>query len=215
MGVKAWFVAYFDDDPKAVLGKAPELDRDASRVLAEQLFPDATIDAEDDGELSLLNPDGKQVFAGCYGGLQIVAHDELANDYPSKIDPRWVDPARGFTAYVHATHSVVDWFAFGLWRDGNLIRSLSVSPDNGIQEQFGDPLPFETPYWQGQHSVEDDDGEEPYPLPFHPLELAEASILQHLGFQFEGKIDDWVCDPIDVPVARFAIEKRRPIWKFW
>ena len=214
LGVKAWFVAYFDDDPKAVLANGPKLDRDASRELAEKLFPDATLDAKDDGELIRLNPDRKQVFVGCYGGLQIVAHDELANDYPSNIDARWFDPARGSTAYVHANHSVVDWFAFGLWRDGMLIRSLSVSPDNGIQEQFGDPLPFETPYWQGRFPVEHYDDEEPYPLPFHPLELAEASVLHHLGFQLEGSHAEWVCDPGDIPVAAYAVEKRRSHWRF-
>ncbi|MGW3628080.1 DUF6928 family protein, partial [Streptomyces sp. NPDC000880] len=28
-------------------------------------------------------------------------------------------------------HSVVDWLAFAVWEDGRLIRSLSLSPDDG------------------------------------------------------------------------------------
>ena len=213
MGAKAWFIAYYDDDPKLVLANSPELDRGASRQLAGRLFPDVTLNDTGDGHLHFLNPPKNQMFVGCYGGLRIVAHYELAIDRPSKVDRRWFDPTLGRTAYVHATHSVVDWFAFGLWRDGRLIRSLSVSPDGGVQEQIGDPLTFETPYWDGQFPVDDEDDREPYFLPFHPLDLSEASMLQHLGFQFEGYPKDWVCDPAKVLIAKFAIEKAR--WKFW
>ena len=132
---------------------------------------------------------------------------------PSKVDRRWLDPTLGRTAYVHVTHSGVDWFAFSLWRKGRLVRSLSVSPDGGVQEQIGNPLSFEAPYWGGQFPVEVDDDREPYPLAFHPLDLSEASMLQHLGFQFGGNSNDWVCDPAEVPVARFAIQKAG--WKLW
>jgi hypothetical protein len=213
MGAKAWFIAYFDDDPKAVLANGPELDRDASRQLVQRLFPDITLSDTVDGHLDFLNPPKNQVFVGCYGELRIVAHDERAIDYPSKVDRRWLDPTLGRTAYVHVTHSGADWFAFSLWRKGKLVRSLSVSPDGGVQEQIGNPLSFEAPYWGGQFSVEVDDDREPYPLAFHLLDLSEASMLQHLGFQFEGNSNDWVCDPAEVPVARFAIQKAG--WKLW
>lgn len=37
--------------------------------------------------------------------------------------------------YLHAMHSVVDWFAFAVWGpDGKLRRALSVSPANGVIE---------------------------------------------------------------------------------
>jgi len=215
MGAKAWFIAYFDDDPKAVLSNQPKLDRNASRELAERLFPDVTLTSAEDVTLEFLDPQKDQIIIGCYGGVRIVAHYELSNDRPSKIDPRWFDPALGTNAYVHATHSVVDWFAYGLWRNGKLARALSISPDDGIAEQIGDPLPFEKAYWDGQFPVDDDDDEGSYPLPFHPLELSEASILHHLGFQFEGQISEWICDPIDIPAVTFAMKSDRPFWKFW
>jgi hypothetical protein len=215
MGAKAWFIAYFDDDPTSVLAGQPKLDVDASRKLAQELFPGFTFENEKSGTLGFLNPRDHQVFVGSYGGLRIVAHKELANDYPSQIDPRWLHPSLGRTAYLHATHSVVDFLAFGLWRDGQLIRALSISPDNGIQEQIGAPLAFESPYWEGQKAVEVDADEEPYPLPFHPLDLSEASMLQHLGFQFEGHIENWVCDPDTIPITTYSVAKRRRSWKFW
>ncbi|MFD4655933.1 DUF6928 family protein [Kitasatospora sp. NPDC058444] len=48
---------------------------------------------------------------------------------------------------LHAMHSVVDWLAFGVWEDGRLVRSLSLSPDSGIIEDIGEPLSFEVPSW--------------------------------------------------------------------
>ena len=215
MGAKAWFIAYFDDDPKTVFSNAPTLDREESRKLAERLFPSMKLTMEEDGSLDYLNPDNSQIFAGCYGGVRIIAHDELSNEFPSKIDQRWVGPPLGATAYMHVMHSVVDWFAFGLWRDGRLIRALSVSSDDGIMDEVGEPLAFERPYWDGQFAIDDDDDEEPYPLPFHPLDLAEASMLHHLGFQFEGEIGKWVCRPDEIPIARFTTKRKGLFGRFW
>ena len=55
---------------------------------------------------------------------------------------------------MHGMHSVVDWLCFAVWEDGRLIRSLSLSPDGGIQENIGEPFAFELPYWAGEHPVE-------------------------------------------------------------
>ena len=81
-------------------------------------------------------------------------------------------------------------------------------------ESSGDALVFERPYWDGAHAVESL-GDDPYPLPFHPLELAETSLLHHFGFQFEGFPRDWVVEPEDVGLATFKIDAKRPRWKFW
>ncbi len=218
MGAKAWFIAYFDEDPKELLKGEPALNRVSSRALAQQLLPETTLLDGEDGTIDFLNPDRGEVLAGDFGGLRIIAHEELGGDYPSKADPRWLDPKLGSTVYLHAMHSVVDWFAFGLWRDGRLVRSLSLSPDDGIIEDIGQKLPFEQPYWDGRFPAtdEDEEGEEdPYPFAFHPLELAEISLLHHLGYQFEGRPSDWVCDPAEIPIATFQIKAQRPFWKFW
>lgn len=215
MGAKAWFAAFFDGDPKDILSKKPELDRAASAALAEELFAGYTIHAKDDGTLDVLNPKKREVFIGVYGKLKIIAHGDFSGDLPSQIDQRWLAPQLGSTVYVHATHSVVDWFAFSLWKEGLLVRSTSVAPDSGIMEDIGEKLPFELPYWDGSFSLEDEfEEDEPYPLPFHPLELSEAALLATLGFQFEGHPDDWVCDPREIPIMNFQIFKKA-WWKFW
>ena len=215
MGAKAWFAAYYDHDPRETLAANPELDRDASLALARQMLPRATLREIEDGSLDFLNPDEGEVFAGVYGDLKIIAHLGLGAELPSRLDRRWHSPGLGSTTYVHATHSVVDWCAFALWQNGVLVRALSVSPDDGVLEDIGTRLPFEVPYWDGDFAIEDEfeDGEAD-PLPFDPLELSEAALLAMLGFQFEGVMADWVCDPAKIPIMRF--EASMPAWwKFW
>jgi hypothetical protein len=53
-------------------------------------------------------------------------------------------------------------------------RSFSLSPDSGVIEDIGTPLPFEAKYLAGdQEFLETLDGDD-YPFRFHPLDLAEA-----------------------------------------
>ncbi|MEU6077979.1 hypothetical protein [Micromonospora sp. NPDC047074] len=87
-------------------------------------------------------------------------------------------------------HSVADWLGFAVWEDGVLVRSLSLSPDGGIQESIGEPYGFELPYWAGAHPVEPVPGwhsQDPYPLPFHPLALGEEALRALFGFVIEGR----------------------------
>lgn len=209
MGAKAWFIAYFDGDPKRILARAPTLDRKASRELADRLFPKTTLTDLEDGSLSFLCPDDDEVQVGCYPNLKILAHLNFAVDRPSRDGRKWARAGLGRNIYSHAEHSVNDWFAFSLWRDGKLVRSLSLSPDSGVLDNVGAPLPFEKPFWAGKHALENEPGEEPYPFRFHPLDLAAASLRHHLGFQFEGFVKDWTCNPDAIPIARYAIGKMK------
>lgn len=106
------------------------------------------------------------------------------------LPQHFLEEAKGRRVVLHAMHSVVDWLAFAVWKDGALIRSLSLSPDGGIQENIGEPLDFEAPFWAGEHPVEVDpdwgEDQEPYPLPFHPLELGEEALRALFGFVLEG-----------------------------
>lgn len=209
MGAKAWFIAYSEGAPKEALSRTQRLDRDTTRTFAKRLFPDVLLQEDPDGTLDFLNPEDGKVFVGCYEGVRIVAHTDLGGDFPSRIDHHWLDPSFGRQAYLHATHSVVDWFAFGVWREGQLIRALSVSSDDGIIEQLGPPLSFERPYWDGAFPLEQDDGDDAYPLPFHPLELSEASMLANMGYQFEGYPGDWNCDPTAIPIMAFSMPPKK------
>ncbi len=58
-------------------------------------------------------------------------------------------------------------------------------------------------------AFDDDEGpdEDPYPLPFHPLELGSAVSLAILGFELEGCTSDWRFDPDDLRATRFQLHK--------
>jgi hypothetical protein len=46
---------------------------------------------------------------------------------------------------------MTDWLAFAVWEDGELIRSLNLSPGSGIMENTGEPYGFELHYRAGEH----------------------------------------------------------------
>jgi hypothetical protein len=231
MGAKTWMLVIADGDAREALAGQPTLDRDASRALAEALFPGESLELIGEGDLSYTNPPDPLMFIGCFPGIAVIAASEFAIDHPSQLPGRFLDIAGKRRITLHAMHSVVDWFAFAVWEDGRLIRSLSLSPDSGILEDIGEPLPFEAPYWAEQQRAaksdkEDDEGDDAYPLPFHPLELGEEVLLARFGYQLEGGGVANV-DPSSIPLLHFQRSGMRrkaateelpepsPWWKFW
>ncbi|KQU81353.1 MULTISPECIES: hypothetical protein [unclassified Rhizobacter] len=207
MGAKTWMLAILEADAREVLAARPMLDRDAAARLAAELFPHEAQQALGDADLSSTNPPDEYLHIGCFPGVSIVAAIDFALDRPSELPPHFLQVAGSRTVVLHAMHSVVDWFAFAVWRDGKLERSLSLAPDNGIVENIGPPMAFELPFWNGEHPAvdpeDDDEDEPPYPFPFHPLELGEAALSEFFGYQLEGIFDATLLDPETVPLARY------------
>lgn len=222
MGAKTWMLVYANEAPGAVLKSKPNLDRAASSALAQKLFPNERHAPLEDGSLSFTNPPDEELVVGCFPGVSIVAAKEFAIDYPSRLPEAFIGQSLGSTVYLHAMHSVVDWFAYAIWHNGKLERSLSLSPDSGVLEDIGIKLPFEEPYWEGRHPAVDPE-EEPsaYPFAFHPLELGEAALLEFFGYQLEGFMDPSHLEPEDIPLMRFKRSKLEPAkqskvwWKRW
>jgi len=213
MGAKTWMLVYSDGDVAAALRPVPQMDHAATLELASTLFPRARLEQIGVGNLSFTCPPDDEVHVGFFPGVAVVAAKEFGGDYPSKLSPHFLTAFPDRTVTLHAMHSVVDWFAFARWTRGQRVRSLSLSPDNGVIEDIGAKLPFEQPFWAGQHPAVDPEEEpEGYPLPFHPLELGEEALLTFFGYQLEGKMTD--LDPEAVPLLRL---KRVPPrnWKFW
>jgi hypothetical protein len=128
---------------------------------------------------------------------------------PSQFPARYLDAAAGRRVVLHAMHSVTDSLAYAIWENGSLVRSLCLSPDSGIVENIGDPLPFEEPYWAGGYPVGDD-----YPLPFHPLELGGGEALRELfGFTVEGRPQAADIDADAVRLAGFQVPPENPVTK--
>lgn len=208
MGAKTWMLVYSDGDVSEKLKSNPVLDRVATDMLVQKLFPNENLQVIEDGNLSYTCPPNNQIFAGSFEGFSILAAKEFGIDYPTKIDNRFIDSASKKIIYLHAMHSVVDWFAFAKWENGKIVRSLSISPDSGVMENFGEKLSFEKAYWEGKHPVGDD-----YPLPFHPLELGEEALKAFFGYQLEGYIDESLLNPELITLVGY--QRKKSWWKFW
>jgi hypothetical protein len=161
-------------------------------------------------ELSYTCPPDDELYMGCFKGVSILAAKEFGTDYPSKLSTRFIAAGGKGVVYLHAMHSVVDWFASSQWINGELTRSLSLSPDSGILEDIGRRLPLEEPFWSGQHPAIED-GEDGYPFPFHPLELGEAALKELFGYQLEGPVDPTLLEPESIPLVKY--KRSRPWWK--
>jgi len=204
MGAKTWMLVYSDGRARDTLRTRPALNRQATEALARKLFPSEQLTPLEDGSLTGTNPNDNEIVVGCFAGVSVVAAKEFGIDYPSRLASRFVQAGAAGTIYLHAMHSVVDWFAFAIWRAGRLERSLSLSPDSGVLEDIGAKMAFELPYWGGEHpAVDAKDEDNVYPFPFHPLDLGEAALAEFFGYQLEGFIDESMFDPDDITLMRY------------
>ncbi|HLW86714.1 MAG TPA: hypothetical protein VKR60_15965 [Candidatus Sulfotelmatobacter sp.] len=213
MGAKTWMLVYADAKVGEALRSNPQLDRAATLRLATSLFPKDKLEPLGEGDLSYTCPPNNELHIGCFPDVAILAAKEFGIDYPSKLAERFISAGGSGAVYLHAMHSVVDWFAFAKWMNGKLVRSLSLSPDNGILEDLGQRLPFEELFWSGNNPVTNDDGEDEYPLPFHPLELGEAALREFFGYQLEGFTDSALLQPESIPLLKYKRGRYR--WKVW
>ena len=208
MGAKTWMLVYAESSARESLAERPELDRDATLRLAKKLFIGEELQEMGDGDLFFTSPPDDELYIGSFGQVSVVAAKEFGLDFPSSLPHVFLDAGSTGTTYLHAMHSVVDWFAFAVWSNGELIRSLSLSPDSGILEDIGDHLPFEAPFWSGQHPTVDEEDE--YPFPFHPLELGEATMLELFGYYIEGFANAPPA-PLDAELIPLIRYKRSPL----
>lgn len=215
MGAKTWMLVLADANALEALARKPALDREATLTLASALFPGEKLEPIGDGDLSYTCPPDNEIHIGCFPGVSIVAAKEFGIDYPSRLPQRFIAAGGDGVVTLHAMHSVVDWFAYAMWVNGKLVRSLSLSPDSGIMEDIGQRLPFEEPYWSGEHpAVDSEEEKEAYPFPFHPLELGEEALKDLFGYQLEGFIDSSLLEPESIPLVRYR-RSRSSWWKFW
>jgi hypothetical protein len=212
VGAKTWMLVYSTAKVAEALRWGSQLDRDGTLKLATSLFPKDQLELIGEGDLSYTCPPDDELHIGCFPTVSIVAAKEFGIGYPSELPASFISYGGSGTIYLHAMHSVVDWFAFAQWSNGKLMRSLSLSPDNGVLENIGQRLPFEEPFWSGRHPV-GHDGEDDYPLPFHPLDLGEAALKEFFGYQLEGIIDPELLQPESVPLIKY--KRKRSRWKFW
>ncbi|MER8042911.1 hypothetical protein [Streptomyces sp. NPDC094032] len=209
MGAKTALLAYADGDVASVLKAVGEPTAEDTAALIARVFQGCRAEPTEGEVLAEAThpPDGL-TYAVSFQGVDVVCDRRLMFDRPSELPAHLLEVAAGRRVILHAMHSVSDWLAFAVWEDGRLIRSLSLSPDGGISENIGDPLPFETPYWAGDRPVKfpPERGEQPYALSFHPLDLGNEALRAFFGFRLEGRPAPDDVDPDEVPLLGF----RRP-----
>jgi hypothetical protein len=215
MGAKAWMLVYTNLEEPLVLSRYGDLDRDLSEQLAKRAFPKQTLQPIEDLTLCDVCPPDGEVLAGCFAKVSFLSAAEFAPDRPSTLESRFVNLANSKRTYLFAMHSVVDFFAFGVWENGKLRRAFSASSDSGVIEDIGEKYDFEVPYWNGEHRLEDWDDDEDYdqPMAFHPLEFGEDALRYFLGFGFEGPMPADGLDPFDFSLLAFERKQALPFWK--
>lgn len=192
MGAKTGLLVYADGEVSGLLKQVGVADVKQTTAMMRRLYPSWSVEAAAGSNLwEAVYPLDGQAYAGSWPGVDLVCDRRVMVDRPSQLPEELVAASAERRMVLHAMHSVVDWLAFGVWEDGRLIRSLSLSPGSGIVENIGEPLPFELPYWTGERPAETipcpDEEEKPYPLPFHPLEMGEDALRALCGFIVEGR----------------------------
>jgi hypothetical protein len=182
-------VVYTDSNPTDVLRACPVLDKPATRALAERLFPDAHIsEIGDELLVDALDPGEDVAYLGCFGGLDLVCNWKIMPDRPSQLDPAVLGATERRNTYLYALHADADWCSYGLWQDGELIRSYSVGQDPGVLEDIGEPLSFEKR--DDSHS-----------------DLGAAAFKAFFGIDPSEDADNDDVDPEMIPVVGYRVSR--------
>ncbi|MFI9149732.1 DUF6928 family protein [Streptomyces sp. NPDC053367] len=214
MGAKTGLLVYADGDVPGLLRQVGTADLDRTLATMRRLYPVCEIEQCGGSNLGdgVYPPKGT-VYAASWPGVEVIGDQGVMIDAPSELPEHLVAASAGRRLVLHAMHSVVDWLAFAVWEDGRLARSLSLSPDSGIIENIGEPLPFELPYWAGDRPADiipwPGEEEEPYPLPFHPLDLGEDALRALCGFVQEGRPEPDDVDADAVELFGFQVRDRQ------
>ena len=164
MGFRLAVLAYFDTpalDPSQQI-ESPDL----RASIVKDLFPRTRYAEHDTATLldSGFPEQGEVAIATLVGGVVIATRDaHLYN--PSKLHRRYLKIATHRNVVLLTQRSFYDMFAYARWVNGVLIRSISVNPIGKVWESLGTPELFEKPFWDGQHRVSAEPGEDDYPLP--------------------------------------------------
>jgi hypothetical protein len=209
MGAKTALLAFAEGDIRPALLGATRSERSEVEELVRRVHPGYEVATAEDGTLwEDCYPSEDITYATALAGVDLFCDSRLVLDRPSELPKHLQEAGAGRRIVMHGMHSVVDWLCFAVWEDGRLIRSLSLSPGDGILENIGEPLDFERPYWAGEHPVEPVPGwpdQGPYPLPFHRMELGEDALRVLFGFVIEGYPDPDDIDAFDVHMHGFRV----------
>lgn len=139
MGAKTALLAFSDGDIRPALAGATRSDQVEAEDLVRQVHPGYEVARAEEGTLRYCtHPLDDVTYAAALAGADLFCDTRLVLDRPSQLPEQLRRLGAGRRITMHGMHSVVDWLAFAVWDDGHLVRSLSLSPRNGIQENIGE-----------------------------------------------------------------------------
>jgi hypothetical protein len=210
MGFKTSLYAVGPGVPRLDLVAHPEGGVEAASAAAHRWF--AGLVGEPIGTADLFEggyPGDGVLYVATFGPTTVFG-GMVPSDHRDRLAAMAADA--GLMSWELTIHSVVDLCQFEVHdTDGAVVRALEIYADKApaavAADAVGEPLPFEVPYWAGEHPEVDD-----YPHAFHPLELGEAAMAWIFGSSGEGAPDDAVqhelgdlVDPFDVPMHGFGV----------
>ncbi|MEU1691977.1 DUF6928 family protein [Streptomyces hirsutus] len=143
---------YADGDVPGLPRRVGAADLDRTAAMMRRLHPGREIEQCEGSSLrDGVHPPKGTAYAAGRPGVEVIGDQEVMIDAPSELPEHWVAASAGRRLVLH---SAVDRLAFAAWEDGHLVRSPSLSPDDGIIENIGEPLPFELPHWAGDHPAD-------------------------------------------------------------
>jgi uncharacterized protein DUF6928 len=218
MGAKTALLAFADGDLRPVLraaarsGEAPSTsagDPSAGAAVEELVrVVHPGYDVHPVAGATLLGgvyPDDDVTYATVLPGATILCDRRFGVRRPSELPAHLIRAGAGRRIILHSMHSVSDWLGFAVWEDGMLIRSLSLSTNDGVVENIGEPFNFERPFWAGQHPTSGWPDQGSHPVPFHPLELGEVFLRAVFGFIVEGHPEPDDVDADEVLLRGFRV----------
>lgn len=129
MGAKTGLLVYADGAAPGLLKRVGRPDRERTAEMMRRLYPGWEVDAAAGSDLwDAVYPPKGRAYEGSWPGVELICDQRVMIDLPSRLPDELVSAGRGRRMVLHAMHSVVDWLAFGVWENGRLVRSLSLSP---------------------------------------------------------------------------------------
>lgn len=203
VGAKTEIMAFTDGDIAEVLRRSEASDPAAAESLVRRLAPGWQVTpTEGEALAEATYPPVGIVYALSVPGLDLLCGLDFLRCNGSALPERVLAEGSDRTIAFHRMHSGTDGVEMALWRKGDLLRAIGIDGVNGVVEDSGDPLLFETPFWAGEHPHEPETfivgaGPSPFPTPFHPLDFGDAAVRALFGFTMEGRraaddVDPWM-----------------------
>jgi hypothetical protein len=198
MGAKAGILALGDGDFAEALTQLPTADAERTAALVADIFPGYQVEPVQGRRLAEATyPPDEEVQALSAPGIAILCDGRCVLEKPSELPRHVLDLVARCRVALCAMHSVDDSFAYAVWNDGELVRSLSVSLARGIIEDVGEPFECERPFWPARRAFV---ARHPGAVGFRPLDLAQRVMRWLFGFALEGRPE-----PDDVDAGQISM----------